>query len=465
MPFDYEVDDDQATITGLSDAGEGSETLEIPEEIEGIPVTCIAAGAFADNDSLKNVKIPSSVTEIGEGAFANCTALKIVRLPNSLSSLLDGVFARCVSLTYLYIPDSVLALGKTDTRGESDGLFEGCENLATIVIGNGVTSIADNAFEGCNALSTIYTDNEAILPRLFELLGESVNIYPVPPAFRMAIQTEFGFATRAVMPNDELVFGLDVEAASEFAEPNYSLAFTDGETALSTDIRTFAEATTWTVTVILPAGSSITLDWSMSASGEDETYSMPEEYEFTLVRGEESVDMREKNSYMLDNTNGEEASTVTLALTVQRVVEKKPIVTYELYAGWNLIGIPFVLDEASVEKLQRFRPMGYNAEAQCYVNTKLPYAAGSAVWVFVSKTAKMRLGGTPVEAKGVLLHKGWNMVTPLYGEDGSDVANPGTEQAWYWDSTGNKQLLPEESAKPGVGYWIYTETEQVIWNE
>ncbi|MBR4675997.1 MAG: leucine-rich repeat protein [Victivallales bacterium] len=463
----YESDGEEATITGLSEAGEDNDTLEIPGEVDGVPVTSIAEGAF-EGSNLKEVIISSTITMMGERTFAGCTMLMYVRLSDRLETLADAVFARCLSLTFLLIPDSVTSIGG-DTRGETEGVFAGCENLATIVIGNGVTSIADNAFDGCDALTTIYTNNESIKVRLRELLGHNVTILPVPTPFRVALQTEYSIGTRAVEPNDELIFGLESEAVTEVALPHdgptYSLAFTDGETNLSTDIRTFAEQATWTISAKLPAGMKLTLDWEKSASGKDDIYSMPEEFLFTLaVDDAEPFDMRETTSVVLENTEDTAIKSFTLTVTVGRPNARS--VTLEFFPGWNLIGIPFNLDAASIKSLQPFRPMGYDPVAQCYIYTDLNYAAGSALWVFTSTATSLTVydSGEPVEA-GITLRKGWNMVSPLYGEEGAAVPHPGLDQTWYWDQTGNKRLLPGKNAFPGVGYWIYSDIEQVIWNQ
>ena len=49
--------------------------LVIPEAVDGIPVTAVKAGAFAENSVLKTVYLPASVLVVGEGVFVGCTAL------------------------------------------------------------------------------------------------------------------------------------------------------------------------------------------------------------------------------------------------------------------------------------------------------------------------------------------------------------------------------------------------------
>jgi hypothetical protein len=52
-------------------------TLEIPNEINGKPVTAIGEDAFSNCYSLKSVVIPNSVTTIGSEAFFGCNSLTI----------------------------------------------------------------------------------------------------------------------------------------------------------------------------------------------------------------------------------------------------------------------------------------------------------------------------------------------------------------------------------------------------
>lgn len=49
--------------------------LTIPAAIDGVPVTAIAADAFAGNTALKSIALPSTITVIGARAFKGCTNL------------------------------------------------------------------------------------------------------------------------------------------------------------------------------------------------------------------------------------------------------------------------------------------------------------------------------------------------------------------------------------------------------
>lgn len=61
--------------------------VNIPSEINGIPVETIGNAAFQDNTTITSVTIPASVTEIGSNAFAGCTNLTSVNYAGDWSNL------------------------------------------------------------------------------------------------------------------------------------------------------------------------------------------------------------------------------------------------------------------------------------------------------------------------------------------------------------------------------------------
>jgi len=56
-------------------------------------------------------------------------------------------YADCTSLASITIGNSVTSIGKF--------AFEGCISLASVTIGNSVTSIGVNAFSGCTSLAYV----------------------------------------------------------------------------------------------------------------------------------------------------------------------------------------------------------------------------------------------------------------------------------------------------------------------
>lgn len=135
----------------------------------GENVKTLGDKAFYTCDALERVEIPSTVTDIGEKTFYSCPALKeaIIRA----GTVKAGTFYNCRALTTLIISDNATldatftvrnayASGTLETvkigKGEiGTSAFNGCPNLATVELGDGVISIGKNAFLRCTALTSI----------------------------------------------------------------------------------------------------------------------------------------------------------------------------------------------------------------------------------------------------------------------------------------------------------------------
>src|SRR5258708_3646615 len=82
--FAYTTNEGTITITGYSGS---SGVVDIPDTINGLPVTSIGGEAFYFGTGLTNVTIPNSVTSIGESAFYYCINLTNVIIPDSVTNL------------------------------------------------------------------------------------------------------------------------------------------------------------------------------------------------------------------------------------------------------------------------------------------------------------------------------------------------------------------------------------------
>ena len=167
----------------IIDCNESVTKIEIPAEIEDIPVVEIESSAFNGCANLTSIIIPDSITSIGDFAFENCSGLTSITIPDSVTSIGDHAFYNCSSLTsitvsennkyfsslngvlfnkdktelvtYLIgnerteyaIPDSVTSIG--------DRAFYKCSSLTSIIIPDSVTSIGDHAFYNCSSLTSI----------------------------------------------------------------------------------------------------------------------------------------------------------------------------------------------------------------------------------------------------------------------------------------------------------------------
>jgi hypothetical protein len=179
-----------------------SNTLVIGCKGTTIPdnVTSIGNDAFENCTGLTIIEIPSSVTSIGDDAFENCTGLtSVIVHATSVPTLGSRAFDRNASSgRKIYVPYGLLTNYKEAANwsayssdilpisdgkcgedvnysydnsthtlsifgsGAMDDFAEGGapwnsykEDIATVVIGNGVTNIGANVFAGCSALTSI----------------------------------------------------------------------------------------------------------------------------------------------------------------------------------------------------------------------------------------------------------------------------------------------------------------------
>lgn len=180
--------------------------VNIPEQIEGHPVTHIGKNAFEACRSIQHVTIPDTVIDIGEMAFYDCRLLesvtvsknldyigslafawcwrlKEIELPDTLTSIASNPFWRCSSLSkidispdhpYFAVIDGALYRKKTRSLicySDGTGLrsltipegiesiemsaFVDCVLLENVVLPNSLTSIGSAAFSGCNRIKNI----------------------------------------------------------------------------------------------------------------------------------------------------------------------------------------------------------------------------------------------------------------------------------------------------------------------
>ena len=102
--FDYTIENEKVCIIACYVDGT---CVEIPEEIEGYPVTELAPYTFSASQTadgriggnrLEEVVLPRTVTRIGRYAFYNCKQLRRIEFWNGLADLGAGSFTGCHSV-------------------------------------------------------------------------------------------------------------------------------------------------------------------------------------------------------------------------------------------------------------------------------------------------------------------------------------------------------------------------------
>jgi len=129
-------------------------TVTIPETLNGKKVVSIGEKAFAGQTSIKKVTMSNNLSDIGFQAFASCSELTDITFNSGLTTIESGAFTSCTGLTNLAIPDNVKNLGDpSDTW--FNGVFYGCSNLKSVLLGKGITSINSYMFASCSQLNTV----------------------------------------------------------------------------------------------------------------------------------------------------------------------------------------------------------------------------------------------------------------------------------------------------------------------
>lgn len=145
----------------------GSEApLVIPAEIDGKPVTAVAAYGFANADYAHRLVLPDTVTRFGESAF-NGSSLKAFR-PAGAVEAESGCFMDCAQLTEIVFPAYPVTLGDycfddsaaAEISGTdcllhaADCCFTDMPALAQITLRGDVT-LGGNCFVRCTALEDV----------------------------------------------------------------------------------------------------------------------------------------------------------------------------------------------------------------------------------------------------------------------------------------------------------------------
>ena len=165
--------DPDGTVTGYI----GSEdTVDIPEEINGIKVTAIADGAFQGRD-VTAVTLPVTLKKIGNNAFKGCVHLAECVIPNGVEEIGGSAFSD-TSLTEVVIPEtvktvdagafsSIEVLTRAEIRADlaelADNMFQDDYILSEVILPDTIEKIGVSAFDGCRGLTTVNFPKELLV--------------------------------------------------------------------------------------------------------------------------------------------------------------------------------------------------------------------------------------------------------------------------------------------------------------
>ena len=114
------------------------DSIAVPAELDGLPVTEIGDSAFEDNRGMVTLSVPEGVRAIRDYAFSGCIRLSSVSLPDSLAVLGAGAFQKTSGLEELVLPDGIT---------EIDGATFTFSGLKRITLPAGLRRIGAQAFQ------------------------------------------------------------------------------------------------------------------------------------------------------------------------------------------------------------------------------------------------------------------------------------------------------------------------------
>ena len=96
---------------------------------------------------IKEIIFSSTMRSVGDRAFANCQYLKTVVLNEGLTSVASFAFAYNNALEEIVIPSTIQTLGTK--------IFVDCRKLKKVTLPEGLTTIPYGFFAGCQSLTTV----------------------------------------------------------------------------------------------------------------------------------------------------------------------------------------------------------------------------------------------------------------------------------------------------------------------
>lgn len=143
--FTYEETADSNGYIIASYTGSDDEVV-IPSAYNNKPIVEIGKEAFMENDTMRKIIIPPTVTNIGEGAFKRATNLIKITLPSNVKNIADEAFFMTIKL------EKVIFSTHLETIGNR-AFYQ--TNLYVIEIPAEVKEIKEQAFAQCANLEEI----------------------------------------------------------------------------------------------------------------------------------------------------------------------------------------------------------------------------------------------------------------------------------------------------------------------
>lgn len=130
---------------------------------------------YLNNELIKNLRIPNTVTYISNYAFCGGRFETII-IPSSVTSIGDNAFQNCKQLINLNIPEGTTIIGKfafdlcsnltnvvlSPVKTIQLGAFWRCSSLKSITLGKDISYIDSKSFADCSQLEEVYCYSQEV---------------------------------------------------------------------------------------------------------------------------------------------------------------------------------------------------------------------------------------------------------------------------------------------------------------
>lgn len=207
----YEIVDNEVVITKYTDSTERT-VIEVPDEIDSIPVTTIKDFSLFNAESLETIKIGKNVKEIGDWSMTNNYHLKefVVDEENPYFCSVDGVLFSKDMKTIIFFPPGK-GINSYDGYGNA-------ENFTTYAIPDGVETIRTKCFYKCyyiedikipssvkrieeKAFHRVSKLNKIELPEGLEYIGKDAFAYCFSENYKSKENPDLPETTEIVIPS------------------------------------------------------------------------------------------------------------------------------------------------------------------------------------------------------------------------------------------------------------------------
>lgn len=152
------------TIVGLTEQGLNQKIIKIPNKINGREIKKIQSGAFLENNNIKRLIIPDSVSYIGENILKDCNSIEFISTPiftktSDDNQFLAYLFGGTNYYNYSLIPRSLTSIEIRNLSHIDENCFYNCSSLQKIIFPTNLSIIGENAFYGCSSLKQVNIDS------------------------------------------------------------------------------------------------------------------------------------------------------------------------------------------------------------------------------------------------------------------------------------------------------------------